>query len=163
TRLQVIKRAAVKARGKGLRLIHFSVQSNHLHLLLESANNEALARGIQSFATSLAKNLNSLLKRQGTVFRDRYHLHILKTAREVKHALIYVFQNFARHTKAPGRFDPFSSLLCFPERGRLGLGGVNADRFFPSERAKERHRLELMSWLTPPRTWPMTTGRKKTG
>ena len=67
-KFKLIKRAILKARVRGLRIIHFSIQSTHIHLLIESENKRELGRGMQSFCISLAKNLNGFLKRRGKVF-----------------------------------------------------------------------------------------------
>jgi len=61
-KFKLIKRAILKARVRGLRIIHFSIQSNHLHLLIESENKRELGRGMQSFCISLAKSLPEKIK-----------------------------------------------------------------------------------------------------
>ena len=81
----------------GFRLVHYSVQSNHMHLLVEAKGREALSRGMQGLLIRVAKKLNKLWQRRGSVFADRYHDHILRTPREVRHALVYVLQNAMRH------------------------------------------------------------------
>jgi hypothetical protein len=100
----------------GVRLVHFSVQSNHVHLLVEADDHHALSRAMQGLATRLAKRLNHRLERQGAVFADRYHARALKTPLEVRRALVYVLHNYRRHTVAPGRpsgFDPLSTAPYF--------------------------------------------------
>src|ERR1700736_5986544 len=72
-----------------IRLTEFSVQGNHLHLIVEAAYAERLSRGMQGLAISIAKRLNVLLGRSGPVFADRYHAHTLKTPTEVAHAVAY--------------------------------------------------------------------------
>jgi hypothetical protein len=42
---------------------------------------------------------------EGRVFVDRYHAHALLTPREVRAALVYVLQNWAKHGDG-GQFDP---------------------------------------------------------
>ncbi len=100
----------------GLRICHFSVQRNHLHLICEADNNTALARGMQSFKISAAKQLNHELRRRGTVFADRYHVEILATPTQASHAISYVLNNWRKHGEHlhtaglyGGRIDPFSS------------------------------------------------------
>lgn len=90
---------------------------------------------MQSFCLSIAKSLNHRLKRTGRVFKDRYHLHVLATLKEVRNALVYVFQNYAKHTKRPNRFDPYSTLICFEDKRRLGLSQVNTHSIFPTIKA----------------------------
>lgn len=49
TCLKILKRAILNARNQGLRVLHFSIESNHIHLILEAQNNETLTRGMRSF------------------------------------------------------------------------------------------------------------------
>jgi REP element-mobilizing transposase RayT len=79
------------------RLVHYSVQSNHLHLVCEADGGRTLARGMQSLAVRIALRLNHLWKRIGSVFADRYHSRILRTPREVRNVLAYVLNNALKH------------------------------------------------------------------
>jgi REP element-mobilizing transposase RayT len=81
----------------GFRLVHFSVQGNHLHLVVEANDKKALARGLQGLGVRIAKALNRLMGRKGTVFADHYHSHILRSPTEVANALAYVLMNFLHH------------------------------------------------------------------
>ncbi len=81
----------------GFRLVHYSVQSNHLHMIVESTNGTSLSRGMQGLLIRVARTLNRLWSRSGKVFADRYHDHILRTPKEVRHALAYVLNNARRH------------------------------------------------------------------
>ncbi len=81
----------------GFRLVHFSVQSNHLHLVVEADDRRALTRGMQGLAIRIAKAINRRLGRRGKVFADRYHARALRSPREVRHALRYVLLNAQRH------------------------------------------------------------------
>lgn len=84
------------------RLTHFAILNDHLHLLVEARDRSSLARGLQGLAIRIARALNKLWARKGTVFADRYHDRILKTPREVRNALIYVLANGRKHA-AEGR------------------------------------------------------------
>jgi putative transposase len=99
----------------GFRLVHYSVQANHLHLIVEGAGRRALSRGLQGLAVRVARGLNGLWRRAGSVFADRYHEHVLKTPREVAHALRYVLCNARKHGGWSSRLrpDPYSSSLVF--------------------------------------------------
>ncbi len=106
------------AKGKekpGFRLIHFSVQSNHIHLIVEAKGKICLARGIQGLKVRMAKALNKLWSRSGSVFFGRYHAELLKTPRQVRNALRYVLENARKHAVrlAPGELDPCSSAVLF--------------------------------------------------
>jgi REP element-mobilizing transposase RayT len=74
--LHILKRAIMKARKKGLRILHYSLQSNHIHLIIEAPDNALMTRGMRSLTITFAKGL-----RMGRVQLERYHLHVLKTVR----------------------------------------------------------------------------------
>jgi hypothetical protein len=50
-------------RGR-VRIVHLSLQRTHLHMLVEAANREALARGLQGFQISAARYINRALAEQ---------------------------------------------------------------------------------------------------
>ena len=109
----------------GMRIVHYSVQGNHLHLLVEADDRASLARAMQALAIRVAKALNRLFARAGQVWADRYHAHVLRTQREAANALRYVLGNFARHARTWGDrarpfADPFSSVRF------LGLASTGA-------------------------------------
>jgi REP element-mobilizing transposase RayT len=135
--------AATRERD-GFRLIHYSVQSNHLHLMCEARERTALSRGIQSLAIRVAKRLNSLWQRAGKLFADRYHDRILRTPKEVRNALAYVLNNAAHHGVAlpRGELDPFSSGAWFDD-WRAIRGGARE----PNPLARARTWLLSVGWL----------------
>ncbi len=96
----------------GFRLIHYSVQGNHIHLLAEARGKEALSRGMQGLSIRIAKALNRVMGRHGSVLVDRYHSRILRTPTEVKRVRHYLLGN-AHHHYGLREPDPFTSLLPF--------------------------------------------------
>ena len=101
------------SQGDDFRIVQYSVQRDHLHLIVE-ASPEALVRGMRGFSTRTAKRLNRVAQRTGRVWADRYHRHDLRTPREVRHALVYVLGNGAKHGVVPvGAIDPCSSARYF--------------------------------------------------
>src|SRR5437879_742472 len=100
------------SRG-GLRILQFSVQRDHLHLIIEAEDGRALSRGIQGLAIRVAKAINRILGRRGRVWGDRYHARALATPREVRHALVYVLQNWRKHLPGVRGLDPRSSARWF--------------------------------------------------
>ena len=100
---------------EGFRLVHFSVQSNHLHLLVEGDCRTSLSRGLQGLAVRMARALNRLWKRIGSVFADRFHDRILRSPTEVWNALRYVLCNARKHGAwtSRSRPDPMSSAPWF--------------------------------------------------
>ena len=99
----------------GCRLVHFSVLSNHLHMIVEGSSRSALSRGLQGLTIRMARALNRLWQRFGSVFADRYHDRILGSPTEVWNALRYVLCNARKHGawNAPTRPDPCSSGAWF--------------------------------------------------
>jgi hypothetical protein len=53
--------------------------------------------------------VNRILGRRGRVFGDRYHARPLRTPREVRHAIVYVLQNWLKHTPGARGVDRCSS------------------------------------------------------
>jgi REP element-mobilizing transposase RayT len=95
----------------GLRLVEFSVQSNHVHLIVEANDKRALSRGLQGLAIRVAKGVNRASGRKGRVLADRYHARALRTPTEVRHAVHYVLRNLQHHThEDPLYVDPYSSM-----------------------------------------------------
>jgi len=97
----------------GFRLAEYSLQSNHVHLIAEASDGDALSRGIKGLLVRIARALNRLWDRKGSIFSDRYHAHQLRTPREVRAALVYVLQNARHHGLRLLGIDPFSSGLRF--------------------------------------------------
>jgi len=121
--LRKLRRAlvVVAKREQVFRVVHMSIQGNHLHLLVEAANKRELARGMQAFAISAARAINRAQQRTGKVFAYRYHSVEIKNRRQTRHALAYVLNNWRRHAedKHSGRralraaVDPYSSGVLF--------------------------------------------------
>jgi hypothetical protein len=99
----------------GFRLVHYSVQSTHLHLIVEGSCRARLSRGMQGLAIRMARALNRLWRRLGSVFGDRYHDRILRSPLEVWYALRYVLNNARKHGAwtSRTRLDPLSSSAWF--------------------------------------------------
>ena len=99
-RLVGVIRAAIKRAGKaGFRVVHYSIQADHLHLVVEADDKAGLSRGMRSFAIRVATLINSSIfaRRAGKVWGDRYHRHDLPTPHEVRNVLVYVLDNHLKH------------------------------------------------------------------
>ena len=95
----------------GLRLAEFSVQSNHIHLIVEADDKRALSRGLQGLAIRMARGVNRASRRRGKVLADRFHARLLRTPSEVKRAIHYVRRNLHHHSGDRSPYvDPFSSM-----------------------------------------------------
>ncbi len=129
--------AALRAarRRADFRVVHFSIQGNHVHLIVEADGTRSFALGMRALSIRLARRLNVMMGRRGAVFADRYHAHVLRTPAEVRNAVRYVLGNFESHAarrgeRTSGRWvDPFSSAARKPPReaqGALFLEPVTA-------------------------------------
>lgn len=143
----------------GFRLVHYSMQSNHAHLVVEAVDREALGRGMMALGARLARAVNRVARLNGAVLADRYHVRILRTARECHHALRYVLLNARRHAAKLGHVLGAS----------LHLDRASSARWFdgwkPSSRVTERARdaRPVMAPVARPRTWPLTVGWRRYG
>ncbi|HZS40669.1 MAG TPA: transposase [Polyangia bacterium] len=107
---RVLQRAFRIARDRfEMRLCHFSVIGNHLHLLVEATDERALSKGMQGLGVRMAKALNRVMKRKGPVYSDRYYARTLKTPSEVARAMNYVMNNTVKHELIRRGIDPRSS------------------------------------------------------
>ncbi len=97
----------------GFRVLHYSFQDDHVHLLVEARDRSALARGMQGLAIRLARGFNRVARRSGKVWGDRYHARPLTSPREVRHGIVYVLMNHKKHRAADGLLDARSSALWF--------------------------------------------------
>ena len=96
--LREIERSFVEGRERGdFRVVHYSIQSDHAHFVVEANGREALGCGMKSLSARFARAVNRALGRSGRVLADRYHLRVLRTPREVRNALAYVLLNTRRH------------------------------------------------------------------
>lgn len=119
----------------GFRLTHYSIQSNHLHLIAEARDRRTLSRGMQGLLIRCAKALNRTWQRKGKVFDDRYHDRILRSPRQVRNALVYVLQNAKHHGVALGKkLDVFSSARWFDGWKRGVVLPIEDDRVRPVSR-----------------------------
>ena len=102
-------RDSIASRGDaGFRVLHFSVQQDHVHAIVEADTHDDLTRGIRSLVIRIALAVKRVA-RVGRVWGDRYHARALTTPREVRHAIVYVLLNFRKHLRAPAGIDPRSS------------------------------------------------------
>jgi REP element-mobilizing transposase RayT len=126
------------------RVIHFSVQTDHIHLIVEADSSHALSRGVQGLAGRCARALNRSWARRGRVWGHRYHAHALRTPTEVRNAIAYVLLNFRKHLHGAPGMDPLSS-------GRSFDGWSHQNAPVP------------LGAIAPPRTWLASAGWRKGG
>ncbi len=117
-----LREALAAASKPTFRLVHFSVQADHIHLLVEAPDQAALSLGMRGLTIRLARAANRALGRRGAVWADRYHARALTTPREVRHALVYILMNWKKHRPDSRGIDPCSSGFWFTGwRGRPAL------------------------------------------
>ena len=136
--------------GQQFRIVHFSVQADHIHLIVEARTRQALSRGLLGFASSAARRVNRLLFRRGSFFSGRWHEHALVTPRSVRHAIVYVLANCKKHGHRQVSLDHCSSAPFFPYFQEFsGLAPVEADRSLvtPSVLARGSPVSAATTWL----------------
>jgi REP element-mobilizing transposase RayT len=151
----------------GFRLVHFSVQSNHVHLIVEAGDRRSLSRGMQGISIRVARAVNGQLARSGRVFADRYHARALKTPRAAFLAVRYVLLNARKHQRTTrssgevsvptGFVDACSSAPWFDGFARpaeLALGAESA-------RQRWRAGSERAAPVVPARTWLLRRGARR--
>ncbi len=118
--LRVVRAAIAKGgRRDDFRIVEFNLLSNHLHMIVEATGAEALARGMQGFNVRVARGINRVLGRRGSLFTERYHCRALRTPTEVRHAVRYVLLNQRHHIARRGArpsasvLDQYSSAAWF--------------------------------------------------
>jgi len=158
------KATIIAASNPAFRIVHVSIQHNHIHLLVEAENRKALSRGMQGFQISAAKWINRAIskhwkeRRRGQVFTDRFHAEIIKSPRQARHALAYVLNNWRKHREDRGErarawwVDPFSTAGLF--RGWKELEGIGAWKL------REDYK-PMTVW--EPRTWLLAEGWRRYG
>jgi REP element-mobilizing transposase RayT len=123
-----------------LRVLHFSVQQDHVHAIVEAETRDELTSGIQGLAIRIAlaiKRATPVRK----VWGDRYHARALTTPREVRRAIAYVLLNFRKHLRAPVGVDPRSSGPWFDGWARKITDGRT-----PSPTSRPRTWLAAVGW-----------------
>ena len=156
-----VRRALAAGRERfGFRLVHFSVLSNHLHLIAEARDRRALALGMQGLSIRVARAVNRALARRGRLFADRYHCRALKTPRAVHFAVRYVLLNARKHrVVAAGFVDSCSSAPWFSDFQRpdeLAFGAAQA-------RARWRASSGVESPVVLAQTWLLREGWRRWG
>jgi len=142
-------------------VVHHSIQSNHLHLIVEAKDRCALTRGVQGLLVRIARALNRFWQRRGSVFSDRFHERELLNPRQVRNALVYVLQNLRRHGIHIAGPDPYSSAPEFEGWSPVGrrapdprefpagsrMGGDSASAPQPLRRAMRSAAPHAETWL----------------
>jgi REP element-mobilizing transposase RayT len=132
----------VREEAGAFRVLHYSLQDNHLHLIIEAKDKATLSSGMLGFASALARAFNRLRRTHGKVWAQRYHARALTSPTAVRNALVYVLRNGRKHGVTRGE-DDFSSAHAFD-----GFAG------------KRAHDDDCIAAGT---TWLVTTGWRRRG
>jgi len=108
-----LRRAIRSSQRAAFRILHFSVQVDHIHLIVEADYPAELAKGLRSLAIRCAFAVNCSVGRRGPIWGRRYHAHPLTSPTEVRRAIAYVLMNFRKHLRAAPGIDPRSSASAF--------------------------------------------------
>jgi REP element-mobilizing transposase RayT len=154
---RIVKRALVMQRealdetgAKHFQVVHFTIQSDHLHLIVEAPDKRGLARGVAGLEIRIARRVNRLLGRKGRFWKERYHRRDLRTPTETRNALRYVLMNTQKHYRVIGDrnfADPYSSAASFDGFTRPPATFDDATRW---------------AWVKP-RTWLLGVGWRQHG
>ena len=160
---RAVRHAVFRAAGKhDFRVVHVSIQANHIHLLCEADDRHALATGMQGLAIAAARRLNRELsrrgaRRRGTVFADRYHATVITSPAQARNALSYVLNNWRRHREdlegtreRAALVDPYSSGIRFGGWRGLRQPFALPEGYQPLP-------------VVPPTTWLFATGWRRGG
>jgi REP element-mobilizing transposase RayT len=138
------------------RVVHYSVQTDHVHLVVESAGKRALACGMKSIGARLARAVHRAFALAGPVLDGRYHLRVLRTPREVRNALAYVLLNARHHWRKRGVPAPSAAVLDAASSARWfdGWASRATPRAGPPDREPE---------VAPAHTWLARVGWRRHG
>ena len=88
---------AEAAERAGFRIAHYSIQRDHLHLVVEADDHGMLGRGMKSIAARVANAVQRVFALAGKILAGRYHVRWLRSPTEVRNALRYVLLNARKH------------------------------------------------------------------
>jgi REP element-mobilizing transposase RayT len=154
-----LQRAAQRDPAR-FRLLHFSVQRDHVRLLVEASDKRALSSGVRSIAIRIARYVNDLLSRRGPLWGDRWHGRALTSPSEVRNVLVYVLANFRKHARSSVRpgIDPYSSGAWFDGWAAWEPGSERAP---PFSQRPSWHSMDCT--VSAARSWLARTGWRHRG
>jgi putative transposase len=109
---RLLEQAIADTKRDGFRIVHYSLQHDHVHLIVEATNATVLTNAMRSFAVRVAMRLNRRIfaRTCGRIWGDRYHREDLTSPSQVRNTLVYVLANHLKHeVNDVGLLDPCSS------------------------------------------------------
>lgn len=146
------------------RVVHLSIERDHLHLIVEADNHLALSSGVRAFETSAAQRLNRAISIAigslclGKVFDDRYHARLISTPTQARNTISYVLNNWRRHGLDRGMETMFWDVDYYSS-------GPSFDGWQELDDSPFLHGTPDYSRLSVcrPRTWLLKTGWRRAG
>jgi REP element-mobilizing transposase RayT len=117
--LKALHHSIKRARMKRLKIVHYTLEYNHIHLLVEAEIKQLVHQGMQAFGISLAKKINTIKRLKGTVYKHRYHLRKINSPRDLKNVLHYIFNNGIHHKRTSNVLDSYNSLPALKNLNHL--------------------------------------------
>jgi len=152
-----LQRSFGEASERGdFRLVHYSIQRDHLHLIVEADDHEALGSGMKAIGSRVARAVKRVFGWSGPVLLGRYHLRRLGSPRQVRNALRYVLSNARRHA-AQGRRELRLAWEIDPASSGSAFDGWKARRVPNLPEARRR------AGIVSPRSWLLRTGWRRHG
>jgi REP element-mobilizing transposase RayT len=146
------------------RIVHISIERDHLHLLVEADDHESLWEGLRAFESSAAQRLNRAIslatgtRRRGKVFGDRYHARLIMSPTQARNTISYILNNWRRHGCDRGMETMFWDVDYYSS-GPSFDGWKELDHSPFLYPAPDYPRLSVCR----PKTWLMKTGWRQAG
>ena len=155
-------RAIARANQRSLRpgqyrIVHFSIQGNHVHLLVEAEDRDALRSGSQGLAIRFARAFNHVFERSGNVWAERHDRRAIRSPRQLRNVLVYILQNHRKHSPSKETavsLDPCSSAIWF---GGFSRAGPELEALAGSPIGRVRR------CVVAPKTWLLADGWRLRG
>jgi putative transposase len=149
---RTISAQVTRAIRRGIGVVHYSIQDNHLHLMVEANDKPALSRGMQLLFSRIAFEVNRVSRRHGRLFRDRHHREALTSPTQTRRALVYVLFNGRKHRVQKGH--PMSDVLRWIDPcSTAGWFEGWSREFSPTQTLLERTRAGPCEPGAKPQTW----------
>ena len=150
--LKILHHSIKKARLLGLRILHYTLEYDHVHFLVEADSNEVLGRGMQSFGISFSKGINKINQTNGRVFKTRYHFRKLKTPTEIKNVFNYILGNGIKHKHSSSILNPYNSFVAINDFSKLYPGfEISLNDIIHKSSSLTQLRQVLSGILSPPK------------
>jgi REP element-mobilizing transposase RayT len=153
-----------RVKRRGVRVVHYSVQHDHVHLIVEGESRHDLSAQMQKLFSRIALAVNGIAKRRGSLFRDRHHREELDGPTKMRNALVYVLFNDRKHHAQNGGAIDDELLSDLDDRSSAAWLDGWDERARPPPEAIARIQVRdgnvdgLGAPLTAPQTWLAQSG-----